>query len=157
MYEKSNKSFLEFIEKFTNKVGTIEIANSYYFMGKNYVELKDYQNAEKYYRKALETDPTYRDTYIALAELSMKRKEYKFARFYLEEALLKSYRHYNWLEDNGYSYDIYDMLDIACFYSGDKKSALAYAAKAFSMTNEERIKENLIVVANAVEDNDLLK
>ena len=63
----------------------------------------------------------------------------------MKRGLKRSFRHFTWLErDTSWSYEPYDLLCIAAFYSGNKIEAVSYAVKALSFDKEnERLISNL--------------
>ena len=79
------------------------------------------------------------------------------ARSVCQEALKKTYRHFTWLErDTSWTYELYDLMSIACFYGGHKLDAIAYAAKALSICpNNERLKSNLDICLSKTQDCEL--
>lgn len=157
LYEESNKEINKFIWKFREQAGCFMTSNALLFMGRNYLNMGVKDDAEKYYKKAIEVCPTYRDPYIALGELYISKKEYNEAKKTLIEALKLTYRRFSWLEsNNSFNHHIYDLLDIACYYSGDKKNALLFAEKAFRMCPEDkRLEDNINLIIDNISDAEL--
>ena len=77
---------------------------------------------------------------------------------YLKASLQNSFRHYTWLErDTSWSYEPYDLLCLASFYTGNKKDSIIYAAKALSFEpNNSRLQENLNLCVENSTDNEIL-
>jgi len=147
--EKSNEKLNKVLTVFEGKVGSIEKASCYLFMGDNYFDLKKYNEAIAAYLKGIEIEPTYRELYLNLAKVYLEIKEYKLATYYIKKGLEKSYRHYTWLErDLSWSYEPYDLLCLSYYYDESDKDgklkALACAYKALTFEPEnERLKNNL--------------
>ena len=75
----------------------------------------------------------------------LDKEDYSLAEYYVKRGLKRSFRHFTWLErDTSWSYEPYDLLCIAAFYSGNKIEAVSYAVKALSFDKEnERLISNL--------------
>jgi hypothetical protein len=78
---------------------------------------------------------------------------------YIKTGLSKSYRHYTWLErDASWSYEPWDLLSIASYYSGNKKDSITYASIALSYdNNNDRLLNNLKICVNNTDLVDLIK
>ena len=151
-YEKSIITLNNILEKFKDISTSLEKASCYLFMGDSYMALENHAKAIDSYIKAIGIEPTYREPYINLAKVFYADNDYDLAIAYLKAALRKSYRHYTWVErDLSWTYEVYDLLCQACFYSGNKKDSILYAAKALSFEpNNERLKQNLdLCIANS--------
>lgn len=153
-YEKSNEALQHILEKFDKQIDSVERASCYLFMGDNYVSLNNKEEAIKCYLKCIETNPTYREGYINLAHVYNDMKEYDKAICYIKDAFANSYRHYSWLErDISWSYEPYDILCIAYYYTGRKKDSLVCALKALSYDkNNQRLFDNVKTVLNSIDD-----
>lgn len=146
------------LSKFKN-INDLEKASCYLFIGDAYTNLGDLYNAEQAYRNAIKTDKTYREGYIGLANVLMRddnpRKNMEEAYNMLKRALRDGVRHYSWLErDESYSYQIYDLLCLAAYYSNHKKDSLLYAfmAKELYQGDDERLNNNVKLVLQNVND-----
>ena len=155
-YDKSNETLMKVLEKY--KPGSIEEASCYLFIGDNYTEMEKFQEAVESYQKAIEIDPTYREPYFNLAKLLMSKELYYMAIGVIKEGIKKSYRHYTWLErDRSWLDEPYDLLSLAYYYSGNKKEALIYAVKAYTLNkSDERLKNNIDQILANMTDNDFI-
>jgi tetratricopeptide (TPR) repeat protein len=59
----------------------------YYYTGRNYFDLSDYNNAEKYFKKALDLDPDYLDPYLGLSNIKINQNKPDQALEFVEKAL----------------------------------------------------------------------
>ena len=156
MYEKSINLLKRIISDYKDNYNTLELASCYLFMGDSYRCLADIsednskknayrQNAISSYQIAIDIDPTYREPYLDLAKVLLDKEDYSLAEYYVKRGLKRSFRHFTWLErDTSWSYEPYDLLCIAAFYSGNKIEAVSYAVKALSFDKEnERLISNL--------------
>ena len=129
------------------------------FIGDSYKELHKFEEAKENYLKAIIIEPTYREPYINLGKLFLDNNLYDDCIFYIKLGLKKTYRHYTWLErDLSWSYEPYDILSLATYYSGKKRDSLAYAFKAYTYEpSNQRLKSNIEAIINSTSDNELLK
>lgn len=158
MYIESISTMNDVLTKHHNKMNNLEHASCYLFIGDALVELGEYDNAIRSYNKAIKIDPTYREPYINLAKVYITQKEWDLASLYLKKGIKNTYRHYSWLErDVSWTYEPWDLLAVSSFYSGDKKSSLAYAQKALSYEkNNQHLNFNLDIILKMSDDNELL-
>lgn len=151
IYEKSN----EILDKcLQHKDASGLIASScYLFKGDNYRKLNQDDLAKESYLKSIELTPDYREPYLNLADILISNKQYKEAIQYIQQALHNGVRHYSWLErDSSWSYQPYDLLSLAYFYSGEKEKSFLCAYKAWNLNKEdERLKHNLDIIAEVLE------
>lgn len=156
-YQKSIDQLNEILDKYKDKYTLLEQASCYLFMGDNYNSLGKHDEAIRSYLRAIDLDKTYREPYVAMCEILLELKRFNEAEFYLKDALKNTYRHYTWLErDKSWSYQLYDLLCIACYYSGHKKDSITYAAKALSfMPDNERLQKNLKLCLESTSDKEL--
>lgn len=152
-YLEAIHEYQEILTQYQDKYSQVEKASCYLFSGDCYTYLSDEANAIEQYKKAIEVDPTYREGYIGLAKVLLGQKRFSEAREILLEGIKNSYRHFSWLErDTSYSFEPWDLLCQACFYSGEKVESLAYAAKALSYCPaDERLKQNFNICAQTEE------
>ena len=157
MPEKALVQYDEILNNYADKYNNVEKASCYLFSGECYLKLNKKEEAISSFIKAINTDPTYREGYIALAKVLEDEKLWDMARSVCQEALKKTYRHFTWLErDTSWTYELYDLMSIACFYGGHKLDAIAYAAKALSICpNNERLKSNLDICLSKTQDCEL--
>lgn len=155
-YEKSNETLQLVLDKFGDKIDSVEKASCYLFMGDNYAVRNQPYDAIKSYLHGIEINPSYRECYLNLAKIYIDLKQYDVAIYYIKESLKNSYRHYTWLErDTSWSYEPYDLLCLAYFYSGQKLKALGCAYKAMSIApSDERLKNNVNLCLNNMNDED---
>ncbi len=150
--EKSIEKLNKVLTQYDKRIGGIERASCYLFMGDDYSDLKKYPEAISSYLKGTEIDPTYRELYLNLAKVYLNTKQYDLAIHYINEGLARSHRHYNWLErDLSWSYEPYDMLCLAHYYKGDKVTSLGYAYKALTYSpNNTRLKNNVDIITKNI-------
>lgn len=152
-YEKSIEKLTKVLEKYKDVSSSVEKASCYLFIGDNYTELEQYEDAIQYYSLGIISDPTYRECYLNLAKVLIKLNKYSTAKSYLKLMFENTYRHYTWLErDLSWSSESYDLMSLASYYSGDKKTALVNAVKAYhENTLDERLKDNIDKILNNME------
>ncbi|MDX9702458.1 MAG: tetratricopeptide repeat protein [Candidatus Auribacterota bacterium] len=83
-------------------------------LGNNYMYINDFENAEKWFREALDVDTDNMEAYLSLAELYKKSQEYDKLRDI----------YYRLSELNPYDYDILRELGWAYYYCEDFESAI---------------------------------
>lgn len=157
-YENSIATLYNILNEHSNISTSLEKANYYLFLGDNYKALGDFEESERMYLKAIDEDPTYREPYLNLAVILINKQSYTSAVKVLKDALNKTYRHYSWLErDTSWSYELYDLLSLASYYRGDKKDALAYAAKAVhECPNSDRLIDNVNIIIQNMDEKDFI-
>ena len=157
-YENSIATLYNILNEHSNISTSLEKANYYLFLGDNYKALEDFEESERMYLKAIDEDPTYREPYLNLAVILINKQSYTSAVKVLKDALNKTYRHYSWLErDTSWSYELYDLLSLASYYRGDKKDALAYAAKAVhECPNSDRLIDNVNIIIQNMDEKDFI-
>lgn len=154
-FEKSNETLRKILNKYNPN--SLEAASCYLFIGDNYTSMDKYYEAIINYEKAILLEPTYREPYLNLAKLLIKKNQYDRAIGYIKDGLKNSYRHYTWLErDRSWLDEPYDLLSLAYYYNGNKKESLIYSVKAYSMNkSDERLKNNIKEILETLEDKDL--
>ena len=154
--EKSNEKLEKVLTHYDKQVNSLEKASCYLFMGDNYTDLKKYPEAISSYFKGIEVESTYRELYLNLAKVFIDQQKYDLAIGIIREGLIKGHRHYTWLErDTSWSYEPYDLLCLAYYYSGDKLKSLGCAYKALQFEPEnKRLQDNLQKVLNNTLDTD---
>lgn len=169
--EKCIAQLREVLEKFSDKINSVEKASCYLFIGDCYSILADQisddqeidkknmnQKAADEYSKAIEIDSTYLEPYLNLAKIYIKMKKYFDAEYIVKEGIRKSYRHYTWLErDVSWSYEPWDLLCQAAYYAGHIHDSILYAAKAYAREpSNERLQKNLFSCINGFDMKQLL-
>ena len=144
-YDKSIALLNKILVNYADKYNEVEQASCYLFMGDSYRKLCNNAKAKECYSHATAIEPTYREPYLNKATILIHEKKYDEAYDVLTTAIKYSYRHYTWLErDTSWTYEPYDLLTLAAYYSGHKKESIAYAAIALSFCeNDKRLKDNL--------------
>ena len=157
-YQKSADKLQFILDNYAENYSDLEKASCYLFMGDDYAELQNWSKSIDNYINAINVDPTYREPYIGLAHILLDQKQYLLAETYLKIALEKSYRHYTWLErDTSWTYELFDLLCLACYYAGHKKESILYAIKALSFNpDDERLKNNLKLCLENTTDKELI-
>lgn len=156
-YEKSNEKLNKVLDIFGLVINSVEKASCYLFMGDNYVSLNKFEEAICAYLKGIQIEPTYRELYLNLAKVYLDLKEYKLAIYYTRLGLKNSFRHYTWLErDISWTYEPYDILCQAYWYTGEKLKSLACAYTAYkylfntSCPEAKRLQSNIEVCENLI-------
>ena len=144
-YQKAINKLDYILTNYKDKYTSTEEASCYLFKGDSYRELGDTDKAVSSYFQAIQTEPIYREPYINIARIYEDQGKFELARSLLKEALTTTKRQYTWLErDASWSYEIYDLLAIACFYSNYKLESIAYAAIACDLNpRDQRLQNNL--------------
>ena len=157
MPEKSIKLAYDIIDRFPDLSSTY-ISNMYLFLGDNYRKLKNSTKAYESYFHAIQCDPTYREAYLQLATLCNDTKQYELSIAFVHACIKNTYRHFSWIErDTSWTYQPYDILAIAYYYSGHKIKSLGYAYKAYEINKDnERLKNNVEQIIKNIKDEDLL-
>ena len=158
MSDKAIDKFNYIINNLSNQGNNLEIASCHCFLGECYTQKENYQEAIFSYLRAIDLEPTYRESYIALGKIYFKLEKYDLAKYYIKLGIQNSIRHYTWLENNlSWSWEPWDLLCQICFYKGDKLESIAYAAKALSYEpNNERLKNNLDICIQLSQENELI-
>lgn len=158
MYNNAIETFNEILNNHSDYFNNLEKANCYLFLGDCYRQLNNLEEAKKNYDKSIEMDETYREPYLEKAELFIKEESFRTAEKILQEGLIKSQRHYSWLErDDSWTSKPFDLLCLIHFYQGRKKESLAAAIKAYTYDmGNERLKNNIYEVLNSMTDLDFM-
>jgi tetratricopeptide (TPR) repeat protein len=161
-YQKQYNNSIELLNyllaNYKDRYTNLEQASCHLYIADAYSCLNDADNAIKNYLLAIDLDKTYREPYLNLAKVLLTNKAFITAEFYLKNALVNTYRHYTWLErDISWNYELYDLLCLASYYSGNKKDAIAYASKALSfMPDNKRLQNNLKLCLDSTSDKELV-
>lgn len=167
-FGSSIRIFNEIIDNDFNNLNEIERASCYLFLGDDYKAMSEIfqedlekrsciNNAIINYTKAIDIDPTYIEPYLNMSRVYMDDDKYDLAYAILKRGVKKSYRHYTWLErDASWSYEPWDLLCLAAYYSGDKRNSIIYALKALEFDKDNaRLNENLKLCMNSLNINEL--
>lgn len=168
-YEKSIEVLKYILGNHSDKFNSLENASCYLFIGDDWKELassqnnvdiknKYYENAIEAYKKAIKIDDSYIEPYLNLAKVLLDIEDFELAELYIKRGIKKSYRHYTWLErDTSWSYEPWDLLCLAAYYSGKKSDSIKYAAKALSFEPENsRLANNLKLCLENTNDIELI-
>lgn len=149
-YEKSNEVLFDILENYKDKYSNLEIAAAYLFLGDNYRSMNNLDKAIYYYNLSIAQESSYREPYLLAAEICNERGNYHMAVGYVNEALVKSYRHFTWVErDNSWNEQVDDILAVAYYWTGNKELALHHAEKAIELNPyDERLQINLDFIKN---------
>ena len=158
MSEKAIEKFNYIINNLANQGNQLEIASCYCFLGECYTQLEKYQEAINSYLYAINLEPTYRESYIAIGKIYFKLGNYDLAKYYVKQGIKNSVRHYTWLENNvSWSWEPWDLLCQICFYNGDRLESIGYAAKALTYEpSNKRLQDNLDICIQLSQDNELI-
>ncbi len=169
-YGNSIKLLNKILSEYKEHYNTVEQASCNLFIGDSFCALADaetdeskkynlHQSAIDAYKEAMKIESTYIEPYLNLGKVLMSIDDYRLAEFYIKLGIEKSFRHYTWLErDTSWSYEPWDLLCLAAYYSGHRKDAIVYAAKALSFDPEdERLKSNLKLCIEGADNAELIK
>lgn len=125
-----------------------ERAASMRFIGKSLPN-----EAEKWFRKAIEEAPGRREPYVDLVKLYYNKQDWEHCLEAAEAALEIKEKPLEYLcEAESWGFAPYDYASIAAYRLGQFKKALEYAKTALSMSpDDERLQANLKSCASAVE------
>jgi len=118
------------------------------FLGRAYQAKEFYEEAELWFKRAIEEAPYLREGYVECASFKFSLKQYEEAYNLLEQANLiqeKSKSYIN--EEFAWNDAFYDLFSLAAFYSAHYKEAIVYLKKAIELNpHEERYQKNLILM-----------
>lgn len=126
-----------------------------YCFGSKAVESKDdkerlkfYNTAINYFRAGIKLRPNYMENYTGLAEIEMRCQEFFKAQKTIEDGFAHSYREDSWMEDGkNWTSKPLEILAICSYKLGDKKKAIACAAKALTYDySDNALRENLVSI-----------
>ena len=145
LYAYSINELKDIINNNWDNMSSVERASCYLFMGDSYFAIEEYQDALEAYWSSIVAEKTYREPYIAMARVFEHKKQWDSAIFILTMGIENSFRHYSWLErDNSWTFELWDMLSIACYNVGAYDRGILAAAKALSYEpNNKRLQDNL--------------
>lgn len=105
----------------------------------------NYRLAESWGLRAIASNELSRGPYSYLAKVYEELEDWASAAFYLKKALLLTTKPMFYMEATpDWNADIYDRAAIACYYSGDKRSAIVYGEKAIQISpNTDRLIANM--------------
>ena len=148
-YEKCIEELEDILATFPNQSNPVETASCYLFMGDAYRSLGNYSATINAYQNAILVDNTYREPYVNLCEVLNELGYYNQVIGIVKDCLTKTYRHYTWLErDSTWTYELFDLLAVAYFYTEDYINSFINARKALAFDPTE---ERLITNFNCIE------
>lgn len=126
----------------------------YMFLGMACQRLNRLEEAEVFYKTGVESEPSYRENYLKLAQLYLTQNKYNECIEIVNKALLKTTRHYSWLEeDESWTYLPYDLLSLAYYYNDQKEVALQFAKIALDYCPQDsRLQENVKAILNNIDE-----
>lgn len=126
----------------------------YMFLGMACQRLNRLEEAEVFYKTGVESEPSYRENYLKLAQLYLTQNKYNECIEIVNKALLKTTKHYSWLEeDESWTYLPYDLLSLAYYYNGQKEVALQFAKIALDYCPQDsRLQENVKAILNNINE-----
>lgn len=158
-YDESNKEFKDILNKFKGKMTSIEEASCHLFMGENYTVCGKYYEAAKEYEKGIHCEDTIRECYLGLAEVYLELGEYEECISVVNECLLKTYRHFSWLErDKSWTVQPWDLLCIAYYFNKDFEKAVFASAKALEYEHSDvRLQKNVVECIKHYSESELVE
>ena len=145
-YQKWNECIDTLIKHLSLKSATWkdERCASMRFIARSYKNLKRYEEARMWYKKAIYEAPYLRDPYIEIALLEFELENYDKVIYYSNEAL-KINTHTKSYINEPFSFDgtVYDILSIAYYYKNEINKAIENVDQALKYhPNSERLKNN---------------
>ncbi len=140
-YKKWNKCIDTLIKHLNLKsaVWKDERCASMRYIARSYINLKRYDEARMWLKKAILEAPYLRDSYIELALLEEHFQNYEEVKNLCEEALkIKNHNKSYINEVNSWNETVYDLLSIAYFYLKDKKQALKNVNLALKINSKDK-------------------
>lgn len=151
-YKKWNKSIDMLIKHLNLKSATWkdERCASMRYISRCYINLKRYDEAKMWLKKATEEAPYLREPYFELGYLYYILNKFDLSKKYLLKCLRIKNKSKSYLNEF-FCWDgsIEDMLSICEFNLGNYQSSLKYVKKALKLKpNDQRIKENIKKIKN---------
>jgi len=118
------------------------------FIARSYKNSNNYEEAIKWYEKAIREAPYLRDSYIELALLYYILSDWDKVSSYCNQALDIKTKYKSYINET-FSWDntVYDLLSIAYYYKNNKEKALENIDLALSYNpNDERLLNNKIII-----------
>ena len=120
---------------------------AYVYLGDAYANSGNNESAMACFFEAILRYPLERAPYIRLARILIDTGHPRWAKTILLDALKVTQRNVDWTwcdTEEMWTWELYDWLCVACYWSGDYSDATAYAAKALNESpDNEHVKENL--------------
>lgn len=131
----------------TNKSSIIRHA-SLTIMGDIYKYKQDYISALSCYSTQIITNSSYREPYFGMAEIYNQLGMYSAAVGMVEDALNKTYRHYDWSEKSEtWNEQMYDILSVSYYYLDRVDEGIENALRALTISpNNTRIQKNYLAL-----------
>ncbi len=151
-YKKWNKSIDTLIKHLNMNTSTWkdERCASMRYISRCYINLKRYDEAEMWLKKAIDESPYLREPFYELGYLYYILNKFNLSKKYLLKCLRIKEKSKSYLNEF-FCWDgtIEDILSICEFNLGNYSSSLKYAKKALKYKpNDERIKENIEKIKN---------
>lgn len=149
-YGKYNEAIDTLIKHLNLKKATWhdERAASMRYIARCYSNLKRYDEAKMWLKKAINEAPHLRDGYIEMAILLTKLNDYKNTIIYISKALKITSHEKTYINEVfSWNYTPYDIASIAYFYLGNYHMSFMYSLMALFLepTNERLIENNNII------------
>lgn len=125
-----------------------ERAASMRFIGRCYSNLKRYDEAEMWYKKAIKEAPYLRDGYMEIAILYNNLNDYNKVIYYTNKALKIKVKEKTYINEQfSWDHTVYDLRGIAYFYTNKLRASLENINKALEISpeNERLIKNKKMV------------
>lgn len=153
-YAEAIVNFTKIFEKDTITLGIQEQAYVKYMIGVCYDMIKDEDKAIELMKESINIDPTYRDPYMDISKILIRKTFFSEAEYYLKQALKVTYRKLIWTEvGNFWGVVPYDLLSVAAFNSKDYRTALCAITKAVNIEPEnESLKKNMETILENFKD-----
>ena len=159
-YRHNYKECVEILSEALNKFSfdRLEEASSLLFIADSYNAMRETSLAKNYYLRAIKTYPVYFEPYYYLAKLLYGEGRLKECADWLRQGLSCRVRNFSWLErEEAWHYQPWDLLSLACYYSGQRAESLIYAIKAYSMAkNDVRLRSNIDNILKNINEKEII-
>lgn len=155
MYNNEHLKCIETLHKHLNHPNATwkeERAASMRYIARSYSELNYKEEAEYWYKKAINEAPKLREGYVELGYLYYKLEDYKNAYDILNESLKIKSRSQDYInEDFCWNSFIYDLLSICAYKLGRTNDAYKYINEAVKLDKDNlRLLNNLDIISEKI-------
>lgn len=148
LYSESTNIAKEAIEKFSDRYTPMELSRMWLYIAENYWDESDLDRAIYYCQKAHAADKLAREPLVHAARIYIQKEDYEIAKGLLLQALRDSVNRHSWCEINSYwTWETYNWLSVACYYTNDYEHALKWASMALDAAPKLDVAKHNIKVA----------
>lgn len=121
------------------------------YIARSFLALNDEYNAKIWYYRAIAEAPYLREPYIELAKLAYKESNWEMVIFLINEALKIKERPKTYINESFCWNSLpYDIASIAYYNMGLYEKALEYAEKAYEISPDSRIENNIKIIKGVI-------